>query len=57
MTGLLAWLAQTAPAQWLAHNPLAFPLLETVHVLAISLVLGTATIFDIRLLGLGWQGP
>lgn len=56
MTDIIAWLARTPLSQTLAANAVAFPLLETIHVLAISLVLGLVTIFDIRLLGLGWQG-
>lgn len=55
MSGIIAWLAQTPLSQGLAQNALAFPVLEVVHVLAISLVLGLVTIFDIRLLGLGWR--
>ncbi len=55
MTGTIAWLAATSLSQGLARNALAFPVLETLHVLAMSLVLGTVIIFDARLLALGWR--
>jgi hypothetical protein len=47
---------------WLEHRPFAiaiaestwmFPILETVHVLALSVVVGSVAMMDLRLLGLG----
>jgi hypothetical protein len=32
----------------------AFPTIETIHVIAIALVVGTISIVDLRLLGLAW---
>lgn len=49
---LLAYLEQSAWADSIRENDLLFPLLESVHVLAISLVLGTVLALDLRLLGL-----
>jgi hypothetical protein len=51
---------------WLQHRPFAvdiaestwlFPGLETLHVLAITLVVGSVSMMDLRLLGLGRQRP
>jgi hypothetical protein len=47
---------------WLEHRPFAvdmaesiwlFPIIETVHVLGLSLVVGSVLMMDLRLLGLG----
>jgi hypothetical protein len=54
----------TAPAvmTWLEHRPFAiavaestwiFPLVETVHVLALTVVVGAVIMMDLRLLGVG----
>jgi len=55
MIDLANWLAATGLSQFLAGNALAFPVLELIHVLAISLVLGTIFIFDLRLIGWSWR--
>lgn len=55
MIALANWLAGTGLSQFLAGNALAFPVLEIAHVLAISLVLGTIFIFDLRLIGWSWR--
>jgi hypothetical protein len=49
---LIAYLAQSAWADNIRENELLFPLLESVHVLAICLVIGTVLALDLRLLGL-----
>jgi hypothetical protein len=38
-------------AAWIRSNGLAFPTLESVHVLAIAFVVGTIVVVDLRLLG------
>ncbi len=48
----LDWLYQTAAADYIRENELAFPWIESVHVLAITLVVGSIAIVDLRLLGL-----
>jgi hypothetical protein len=48
----LAWLQATPVAQAIAENEILFPWIESVHVLAIVLVVGTISIVDLRLLGL-----
>ncbi len=51
MANLLQSLYDTGLAETLRTSLLAFPLVETVHVVAITLVVGTILIVDLRLLG------
>ena len=48
----LLWLHDTPFASAIRDNELLFPCIECVHVLAITLVVGSITIVDLRLLGL-----
>jgi uncharacterized protein DUF6644 len=50
---LLTWLESTSLAISIAESTVAFPIIEIVHVVAITLVFGTIAIVDFRLLGLG----
>src|SRR3984957_11386741 len=47
----LTWLQTTAIAKAIGENEILFPWIESVHVLAIVLVVGTISIVDLRLLG------
>jgi hypothetical protein len=47
----LGWLQATAVAKAISENEILFPWIESVHVLAIVLVVGTISIVDLRLLG------
>jgi hypothetical protein len=47
----LEWLQTTPIAMTVAENDILFPWIESVHVLAIVLVVGTISIVDLRLLG------
>src|SRR6188472_2364860 len=47
----LGWLVATPVAVTILENELLFPWIESVHVLAIVLVVGTISIVDLRLLG------
>ena len=47
----LEWLQTTRIASLIAENDVLFPWIESVHVLAIVLVVGTISIVDLRLLG------
>jgi uncharacterized membrane protein len=47
----LEWLQSTRIATTVAENDILFPWIESVHVLAIVLVVGTISIVDLRLLG------
>jgi hypothetical protein len=48
----LHWLEATDVATAVRENEVLFPWIESVHVLAIVLVIGTISIVDLRLLGL-----
>jgi len=43
-------------ARFVAQAPLVFPVVETVHVVAIAMVVGSIAVVDLRLLGLSWRG-
>ncbi|SRR6266540_3992109 len=47
----LEWLQATPVAKAISENEILFPWIESVHVLAIVLVVGTISIVDLRLLG------
>lgn len=48
----LSWLENTGIATAIRESSSLFPWLESVHVLAITIVVGTIAIVDLRLLGL-----
>jgi hypothetical protein len=48
----LEWLQATPFAKTIAENDVLFPWIESIHVLAIVLVVGTISIVDLRLLGI-----
>jgi hypothetical protein len=48
----LGWLQATTVATTISENEIIFPWIESVHVLAIVLVVGTISIVDLRLLGI-----
>jgi hypothetical protein len=52
LDGWLRWLQATPFATLIAENDNLFPFIESVHVVAIALVIGTIAIVDLRLLGL-----
>ena len=52
LLGFFEWLAQTRASVAMAGSVWAFPIVESIHVLALCLFLGMATILDFRLLGL-----
>jgi hypothetical protein len=47
----LHWLESTAPAIAISESSWLFPGIESVHVLAITMVVGSITMVDLRLLG------
>jgi hypothetical protein len=49
---VLGWLQATAVATTISENEILFPWIESIHVLAIVLVVGTISIVDLRLLGI-----
>lgn len=52
LDALFRWLYSTSLATTIRENESLFPWIEAVHVLAITLVVGTIAIVDLRLLGL-----
>jgi hypothetical protein len=46
------WLQNTDLAQWIATSEIAFPWIETFHVICMTTVVGTITVVDLRLLNL-----
>jgi hypothetical protein len=51
LESLFELLYETGVAQLIRENDLAFPVIETLHVLAIALVVGSIAVVDLRLLG------
>jgi len=49
---ILDWLQQTGLAVHIRDSLFAFPLIESTHVIGLTLVFGTIAIIDLRLLGL-----
>jgi hypothetical protein len=51
----LQFLEDTPPAVTIREGGLLFPWIECIHVLALTLVIGSIAIVDLRLLGLAWR--
>jgi len=51
---LSEWLQSLPWAVFIHKTPWAFTTIEVVHVFAVSMVLGTIALVDLRLLGLAW---
>lgn len=51
----LSWLENTAPATAIRESASLFPWLESIHVLAITAVVGMIAVVDLRLLGLRFR--
>ena len=56
MIGFCEWLAQTPWSIALHESAWGYPLVESVHVLALCLFLGMAVMLDLRLLGVTMRG-
>jgi hypothetical protein len=52
MIGLMEWLASTRGSIALHESLYVYPLVESIHVLTLSVFVGLAVILDLRLLGL-----
>jgi len=52
LDGLLKWLYETAMASSVRESDWLFPVLESMHVLAVTVFLGTIVWVDLRILGL-----
>ncbi|HEX4025376.1 MAG TPA: DUF6644 family protein [Steroidobacteraceae bacterium] len=49
---MFAWLHATALAETIRESSYLFPWIESIHVLALTLVVGSISIVDLRLLGI-----
>ena len=49
----LQWLEGTAGSLYIRESTLAYPIVETTHVLALCLFLGLIALLDLRLIGVG----
>jgi cytochrome c556 len=54
ITAFLLSLEQTGLASSIRDSLYTFPILESIHVMALAVVFGTITIVDLRLLGVAW---
>ena len=52
MQSLMEWLQSTSPAVFIHQHAWAFTTVQVIHVIAISLVISTIAMVDVRLLGL-----
>lgn len=49
------WCDNTAIGVWIRSTTWAFPVIETFHIFALTLLYGTVLIVDLRLLGMGMR--
>jgi hypothetical protein len=54
LLGFMHWLADTPWSVALRESIFAFPIIESVHVLGICLFVGISSMWDLRLLGVGF---
>jgi hypothetical protein len=47
------WCGQTAVSKWIQDSTQVFPFTETIHILALAVLLGVILLMDLRLLGVG----
>jgi hypothetical protein len=52
---ILAWIENTPVATAIRQSTFLFPAVETVHVLATVIVVGSVTMLDLRLLNIAWR--
>jgi hypothetical protein len=57
MRVVIFWLARTELATFVRHSQWAWAVLEIVHFLGLSMLLGTVGLFDLRLAGYAKQIP
>jgi ABC-type uncharacterized transport system permease subunit len=51
--GFFKWLQQSPLGLFISESDIVFPWIESLHVLAITFVVGTIAVVDLRLLGFG----
>ncbi len=55
MTGFFKWLETGAVGMAVSQSTWLFPAIETVHVIALALVVGSIAVLDLRLLDRSWR--
>lgn len=55
--GVFEWLEHTAPAVYIRQLPWLFPAIEIVHIIGFIVLVGSAFLFDLRLLGVAKRLP
>lgn len=55
MDAFLGWIETLPPSVAIAESGWLFPTIETAHVIAIALVVGSILMVDLRLVGVGWH--
>jgi hypothetical protein len=53
LLGTMQWLETTQASVWLRESLWGYPIIESFHVLALTLFFGFAILLDLRLLGVG----
>lgn len=56
-TDIFQWLESTSLAEYIRHSQLLYPLIEVVHIVGFVLLVGSAFLFDLRLLGVSKEIP
>jgi hypothetical protein len=57
MNSFVAWLESTSLSRGIVHAPWIWPLFEIIHFIGLTLVIGIAGFFDLRLMGLMKRVP
>src|SRR5262245_12951667 len=57
MEGVADWLAATPLAQAMRDSPWLYPIVESVHIIGFSILVGAVAMFDLRVLGWGRALP
>lgn len=55
--GVVPWLASTALSELMRSNLWLYPIVEIVHIVGITVLVGGVALFDLRLLGFGRALP
>ena len=55
MGNVLPWLSETSFSMWLRGSTWAEPVIETIHVLTLTVFLGFTLLLDLRLLGISMR--
>jgi len=51
------WLETSAPAEYIRHSHLLYPIIEIIHIVGFVFLVGSVLLFDFRLLGISKKIP